>query len=180
MYEVERKLRVPHDDVRESVEDLDFVGVVHQRDTYFDHPVRSFGRTDEALRVRRERTVAGDPDTADRLTYKGPRVDAEAKTRAEHETLVGDADGIIDILHALDFTPAGVVDKEREFYRTATCDICLDTVEELGEFVEIEARGQREDVKAAVADVHDLVSKLGLTEAEAIEESYLGLVLEAN
>jgi len=59
-------------------------GVVEQVDRYFGHPSRDFATTDEALRLR---------STADgvAITWKGPRLDAAAKTRREIELPLAEA-----------------------------------------------------------------------------------------
>ncbi|MEC7978814.1 MAG: class IV adenylate cyclase, partial [Planctomycetota bacterium] len=49
-----------------------------QVDHYFNHPERDFAATDEAFRIRIEGAEAC-------LTYKGPKLDAETKTRREVE-----------------------------------------------------------------------------------------------
>jgi adenylate cyclase, class 2 len=53
-------------------------GTAEQVDRYFNHPCRDFAVTDEALRLRRT-------DAALAITWKGPRLDATAKTRREIE-----------------------------------------------------------------------------------------------
>ena len=81
MYEVEQKY--PLADVAEVEAVLarlgaTWHGTAEQVDRYFNHPSRDYAVTDEALRLRR---------TDDRLaiTWKGPRLDATAKTRREIE-----------------------------------------------------------------------------------------------
>jgi len=76
-YEVEKKFPVA--DLAEIVPKLDqlratFSDPVLQIDRYFAHPVRDFSSTDEALRIR---SVADE----NRITYKGPKIDATTKTR---------------------------------------------------------------------------------------------------
>lgn len=53
-------------------------GVAEQVDRYFNHPSRDYAASDEALRLRS--TPAGVV-----ITWKGPRLDAAAKTRREIE-----------------------------------------------------------------------------------------------
>ena len=180
MYEVERKLRGDHASVRPRLEHIeaDFRATVEQRDTYFDHPDRSFASTDEALRVRRQRVVDGTFDVRDHVTYKGPRLDRAAKTRIERETAIDDADTLTELFRELGFTPAGIVAKTREYYETDRCAICLDAVEGIGEFVEIEARGDVTSIEDAEEVTSHIVERLGLSNAETISESYLELVLE--
>ncbi len=179
MYEVERKMRVSHTDIRDRLDALsaEFLGTVAQRDTYFAHPQRSFAATDEALRVRAERPVAGNPETDDRLTYKGPRLDEAAKTRREVETAIDNVEAAIRIFEALDFSPAHIVEKTRERYRTEAAHVCLDAVDGLGEFLEIEARNG-EDIDAATAATESVLEQLGIADAPEVTRSYLALVLE--
>lgn len=77
MYEVEQKYRVV--DVADLEARLNGLGAVwhgtaQQVDRYFGHPTRDFSATDEALRLR------STPDGVV-ITWKGPRLDATAKTR---------------------------------------------------------------------------------------------------
>lgn len=137
MYEVELKVRADHPVVRER---LGALGATHRRsvrqvDAYFDAPHRDFGETDEALRLRRESDGAGETSV---LTYKGPLVEAESKTREEHETAVADGDEARAIAEALGFTVAATVAKDREIYALDGYTVALDTVDGLGEFVEVE------------------------------------------
>jgi adenylate cyclase class 2 len=196
MYEVELKLRADHDTVRTA---LDGVGAtldrrVRQVDTYYDAPHREFAETDEALRLREERRERADdsdaPDVVDeggvtdaetttRLTYKGPLVDAESKTRAEHETAVADGDTAAGILAGLGFEPAAVVEKDRTFFGLDDYTVSLDTVDGLGEFVEVEGEAAGEDDVVAVREgAADVLRELGLDPDDQIRTSYLGLLLD--
>ena len=119
MYEVELKVATDHEAVRERLEALgaDRVRHVVQTDTYYDAPHRDFAETDEAVRVRRERE---DESETVKLTYKGPLVEAESKTRREHETVVEDPDAVDGILQGVGFSPAFTVEKAREGWLDAT------------------------------------------------------------
>ena len=48
-----------------------------EEDLYFNHPSRDFGKTDEALRLRRVNNNC-------KITYKGPKLSKETKARIEH------------------------------------------------------------------------------------------------
>jgi adenylate cyclase class 2 len=176
MFEVEVKVRADHESVRPALEtrDVTQLGSVEQVDTYYDAPHREFAETDEALRVRRERT--GDDETV-RLTYKGPLVDPESKTREEHETTVADGEAVEAVLAALGFDPAAEVRKERDRFELDGYTVVLDRVDGLGEFVEVETETSEADVTAARDGVHDLLETLGLDPDEGIRTSYLGLSL---
>ena len=194
-YEVELKLRADHERVRERLGPLDAerIGTVEQVDTYYEAPHRSFADTDEALRIREERIDDDiheeriDDDiheerTADdatyRLTYKGPKVDAASKTREEHETDVVDPDAMDATLRALGFAPAATVRKTRERYHLDGYTITLDSVEGLGEFVEVEREAAGSDVESVRDGAHELLDRLGLDPDEQLRTSYLGLLLD--
>ena len=179
MYEVEVKVPADHGPVRERLEALgaDPLGVVHQHDTYYDHPTRDFAETDEALRLRRESTP-DDQATAATLTYKGPLVDDATKTREEVETGVSEPDAADTVLTAVGFEPAAVVEKERERFVLEGYTVALDTVSGLGTYVEVEATGEAEGVESIGEGAFDLCRRLGLAPDESIRTAYLGLLLE--
>jgi adenylate cyclase class 2 len=178
MYEVEMKVRADHDRVRTRLAELgaDPEGTVRQVDTYYDHPVREFAETDEALRIRRETGGDGE-DGETRVTYKGPLVEAESKTRAELETTVADGEIFADILESVGFEPAATVEKTRERFRYGEYTVTLDTVSGLGEFLEVET--EAEVVEPAREGAIELLERLGFEADEGIRRSYLGLLLDS-
>jgi adenylate cyclase class 2 len=180
MYEVEVKVPADHERVRQRLDEVGAtaVGTVTQVDTYFDAPHRDFAETDEALRVRRERQ---DGETEPRLTYKGPLVEAESKTREEVEAAVDDGDDVTAIFEALGFAPAATVRKERERFRHEGFTVTLDSVDDVGEFVEVETEVADEAaVAAARTEAFELLRALGLDPDDQERTSYLGLVLSAD
>ena len=179
MYELEVKVPTPLEPVRETLERLDgeFLGVVEQRDRYYDPPGQSFGDSDEALRIREEDTPDGSRAL---LTYKGPRLDAAAKTREEVETQVVDAPSMDEILRRSGFTPVATVEKSRERYRLADVTVVLDSVTDVGTFVEVEATATGADRSAAREAVEAGIATLGLESEPQTTTSYLELLLENN
>ena len=188
MYEVEVKVEAEHGPVRERLDEIgaEPLGSVHQHDTYYDHPVRDFAETDEALRLRRESSTgdaeagstAVDVSTVATLTYKGPLVDDASKTREEVETGADDPESMDAILRAVGFEAAVEVEKERERFATDGYVVALDSVAGLGEFVEVEAEGEEADVGALREGAFDLCRRLGLDPAESTRTSYLALLEE--
>ncbi|MFB6298513.1 MAG: class IV adenylate cyclase [Salinirussus sp.] len=187
MYEVEIKQRASHETVRPRLSEMDAepLGAVEQVDTYYDAPHRDFAETDEALRVRRERTreqsAGTDPGgdgTTTRVTYKGPLVDVASKTREEFETGIDDGDTFGSILDALGFVPAATVEKERERYAVGEYTVTLDAVASLGEFVEVETESRADGIETAREGVQSLLAELGLESGPGIRTSYLELVID--
>ncbi len=183
------KVRADRDRVRERLAELgaDRVDAVEQVDTYYDAPHREFAETDEALRVRRE-TVRSDGEEGDpgdesfaELTYKGPLVEAESKTRREVETRVADGEAADAVFEALGFDPAATVRKDRERFALEEFTVTLDAVAGLGEFVEVETDVETEgDVEAAREGAYEVLRDLGLDPDDQIRTSYLGLLLAAD
>ncbi|WP_152041681.1 class IV adenylate cyclase [Salinigranum salinum] len=189
MYEVEVKLAADHDAIRARLSEIgaESLETVTQHDTYYDAPHREFAETDEALRIRRvAHTDAAEHDDTGAVedghaspetlvTYKGPLVDADSKTRREHETGVDDDETMDAILRAVGFEPAAVVEKRRERFRLDEYTVTLDAVTDLGEYVEVETEST--DIDGAREGAFELVRDLGLDPTDQIRTSYLGLLL---
>ncbi|UPM43109.1 class IV adenylate cyclase [Halocatena salina] len=184
MYEVEVKVKASHDRVqaRLAAADATHTATVEQTDTYYDAPHREFEATDEALRIRTERTLEPETGTETRLTYKGPRIDDASKTRAEIETGVASHEQLAGILENLGFTPAATVEKTRDRYVINAYTVTLDAVDGLGTFVEVETElepdATTEAIETAREEAFSLLRDLGLDPDEGIRTSYLGLLLD--
>jgi adenylate cyclase class 2 len=181
MYEVELKVAADHDPVRSALADAGAEPVDHVRqvDTYYDAPHREFAETDEALRLREETDLAADVTTT-KLTYKGPLVEADSKTREEHETAVANGDAAAGILDGLGFEPAATVEKERERFEFEGYTVTLDTVDGLGSFVEVEREASESDIETVRERAQERLRALGLDPDGQIRTSYLGLLLDAD
>jgi adenylate cyclase class 2 len=146
-----------------------------QIDTYFQHPSRDFAKTDEAFRLRQ----IGEENF---FTYKGPKLDAETKTRRELEVPLapgGAAHDYQQLLAALGFRVGGVVRKQRRKGETRVGDrdveLAWDEVDGLGTFLELEiVTGEAERAQATAA-LRELAQTLELAHAE--RRSYLELLL---
>jgi adenylate cyclase class 2 len=153
------------------------IGEIEQEDRYFNHPVRDFRQSDEALRLRR----CGDRN---RITYKGPKLDTVSKTRREIE--LDFASGLssiaqfAEILTLLGFVESGTVRKRREQFELVqdglTIEITIDHVAGLGDYVELEAPASSGDIDMVRSKIIDLAAQLGLSGSE--RRSYLELLVE--
>jgi adenylate cyclase, class 2 len=145
------------------------LGREEQRDTYYAHPVRDFAATDEALRLREAWGAA-------ELTYKGPKLDAATKTREELTVAVEPPLAAAQVLERLGFRPVAVVAKWRETWKVGAAEVCLDEVEGLGSFVEVERRAEDPAALPALRqEVLALLEQLG--GQERLRTSYLELLL---
>jgi adenylate cyclase class 2 len=151
--------------------------VVHQYDVYFRHPSRDFQQTHEAFRIRRY-----DDDVF--ITYKGPVLDKATKTRREIEIAVGrrpeDFDRMRELLVMLGFEPVRPVEKTRALFHLAwegrELELAVDSIDDLGTYLEIEALAEENDRDAARDAILRLAERLGLKNPE--RRSYLALMLE--
>lgn len=169
MIEVEVKARA-REGTRDAIVALGAVPVSteNHQDLYFNSPHRDFKKTDEALRIRVKEDGA-------RLTYKGPKLDSETKSRLELTVMIDDPREMQQILESLGFVLSGTVKKRRTKYRLEDLVFALDEVAGLGSFLEIEARGD-DDWAAQKRRVLSLLARLGL--GESIRSSYLELLQE--
>ncbi|OPY33378.1 MAG: CYTH domain protein [Methanomassiliicoccales archaeon PtaU1.Bin124] len=143
-----------------------FVTEKAQEDLYMAHPCRDFGVTDEALRLRMD-------GNAQVLTYKGPKMDARSKTREEIEFSVP-MEQMRTVLERLGFVKFIQVRKVRKEYVLDDVLVCLDQVEGLGSYVELEFSGQ--DAEKGLVRVEDIKHRLGIEGNEI--RSYLELIIQ--
>jgi adenylate cyclase class 2 len=93
-------------------------------------------------------------------------------------TVVADGEATADIFESLGFDPAATVRKERERFAVGEYTVTLDTVDGVGEFVEVETETDEDGVEPARERAYEILRDLGLDPDEQIRTSYLGLLLE--
>jgi len=145
-------------------------------DHYFNAPDRDFAVTGEAFRIRRigERNL---------ITWKGPRLQAIAKSREEIEIPFADGDKTAEelctLLSRLGYRSVAIVRKHRQVYalqvNAADVQVCIDDVENVGSFAEVEIMAEPDARDAAESTLLKLASELGLTQME--RRSYLSMLL---
>ena len=172
MLEIELKVSVPLlDPVRDHLvrRHARSLGRVHEHDRYYNAPHRDFAVTDEAVRVRYT-------DDHAVVTYKGPKLQKFGlKAREELNFAVESGEAFETMLVRLGFTLTTNVNKWRETYSFDGATISLDTVEELGTFVEIEVITENESDNPTDR-ITRLAQEIGVT-GEPILASYLELLL---
>jgi adenylate cyclase class 2 len=180
-YEVEQKFRVSDSVATEQM--LAALGCrlgegVVQVDTYFSHPARDFRETDEVLRLRCD----GDTNF---ITYKGPKIDQQTKTRVELELALPPGEEFDQqfrqLWAVLGFQILVEVRKRRRKanvdWQNANIEVAFDDVEGLGAFVELEAIAEEQEVDSARQRVASLAAHLGLNQNE--RRSYSELMLQS-
>ncbi|MEM2727073.1 MAG: class IV adenylate cyclase [Archaeoglobaceae archaeon] len=162
--EVEAKFRLKPG-VEEKIRKIaNFVEEKDEFDVYLSHPCRDFARTDEALRIRIDKKI--------KLTYKGPKVDSETKSREEVNVEVKSFEETLKLFEFLGFKKFRTVKKRRKIFKLEKAIICVDSVEGLGDFIEIEVEGGLENKE----EIFEIAKILGYSKAESIRLSYLEML----
>jgi adenylate cyclase, class 2 len=169
MLEIEIKAKCDsHENFEKRIRGLGAVetGELHEVDYYFNHPSRDFKETGEAFRIRIQN---GNPY----ITYKGAKLDDIVKTRFEAETSIGNYDLFKAIIVNLGFREVAAVEKRRVQFEYEDITICLDSVKNAGNFVELEMIG--DDRTMMRAKLVAFAQQLGIHEFES--RSYLAMIL---
>lgn len=145
-----------------------------EEDQYYNGIGRDFGETDEALRIRLQ-TRDGVSRAA--VTYKGPKFDADSRTRKELEFDVSDALVADEALLALGFTPVMRVKKRRRVFTRGDITLCLDDVHGLGTFLELETLVERPPIEPALSSLMDVLRSLAIPPDQLERRSYLEMLL---
>jgi adenylate cyclase class 2 len=130
---------------------------------------------DEAFRVRRS-SCAG--KTVWSLIFKGKNTGTTMQERQELETAVEDGEVLIVMLERLGIREILTVKKTRISFRKGAVTICLDRVESLGEFLEIEIMTEGGNIVSARRKINELVKSMALETAMPEPKNYLQLLWE--
>ena len=180
--DIEVEIKLPLDEkgfarVRERLQKMaKFIKSTSQVDDYFTPAHRDFVAPKypfEWLSIRKR----GDKFI---LNYKHFHPEeAEAKTHCdEFETEVGKADKLEKIFSSLNLRKLATIDKQRETYDlNGEFEIALDTVKELGHFIEIEAMKDMGGVAATRAKLLEFARFLGLDPANEDKRGYPFLLM---
>lgn len=187
MLEIEIKLPIENDEaVREALSGMGFeaAGEYRERDLYFDsasHQIRNGG---QALRVRENINLETCEEYSE-INFKDRKLDDRTMSRRELETVVADAGVVTEILKSLGYNPVEpYVSKTRALYRSSDMNACIDEVEGLGTFLELEivaeapeGRDEQEIRREGLAKIETVLGMLGYSMDDTINVSYLGLLI---
>ena len=165
---IEVEIKIPVDDLKEVREGLQRKGFVHERsliekDTYFDGGINGIRKSGEALRVR-QIIHCGTGEKISEINFKGKKMET-----------VGDGEIAGKIFEAAGFFPVKpMVVKKREMLVFGEMQACLDEVEGLGTFLELEIMAEDESSKAsALEKIERILKELGHGMEETTRVSYL-------
>ncbi|MCQ2473551.1 MAG: class IV adenylate cyclase [Saccharofermentans sp.] len=191
MIEVEVKLKI---DSAESIEkkliELGFKKgqTLQEIDYYYNGVDRDFRASGEALRLRLVESLDGSAVVADRpgepliqMTYKGPKLDNVSMSRVEHQVNIDNFETMLSILSSLGYKPVEPVIKlRRELFSEEIC-ACVDTVDGLGGYLELEIMADEESQRENALDKISVVLKqLGYSISDTTTTSYLSMLEKAH
>lgn len=148
-----------------------FKGENYQKDEYFTPSHRNFINkkpVEEWLRLRESNKNS--------IVYKNWHYGKNGKSEYcdEYESTVGDTDQLRKIFTALNIKPIITVEKVRRAWQYKNYEIALDQITNLGDFVEIEYKGQITpaiDPKQITTDMIALLKQIGCGK---IERNFVG------
>lgn len=178
MIEVEIKIRTDLNSAGQKLTDNGFIKdkFIRETDTYYDNAAGDIRGNDTALRIRTvEYPDSGTSESY--MTFKGSRCDDVSMTRPEYESFIGRPDEMKLILKALGYEPVKpAVIKERTLYVKGSVSACLDKVEGLGEFLELEIISDTEAKDASLSRLWELLDILGYDKDATTTVSYLSML----
>ncbi len=143
------------------------LGQFLESNTFFDTPERTLKKQDRGVRLRTSTNTATGAATHI-ITYKGPRAPGPIKRREEIEFTVDQPDRALALFKGLGYTDTFTFEKRRQAWHLDDCEIELDELPHLGQFVEIEG-----PTEASILAVR---AKLQLDNAPPIAEPYIALL----
>ena len=193
MLEIETKIKIDNLELlKKKLKQLNAKNsvILDQIDTYYNYPVesRDFSKTDEALRLRK--TTESDPKTLQKLkevvdlTYKGPNLDKEIKTRIEHVCHIIEVEKIEEILKALSFKKILSINKHREVfklnYNDNNIEVLIDFIENLpGAYFEAEILVKDDKLIDYYKNVlFSFIQDCGYSKKDILPDTYLEMILE--
>ena len=180
--EVEVKLKIENrNEVREKVASLGkFVKSIKQIDEYYIPSHRDFfAQKPHPLEWMR---IITEPDRVIFGYYRSISTEIEkerGRVDEEYESEITNYEDFKKTLEFLDFKKIITVTKEREYWEYGKLEIALDKIKELGDFIEVEAKGDFKSDKEAKSACVSLLHKLGIenTDDKELWEGYAEMVL---
>ena len=177
MIEVEVKLKIENiDALKLKLQNIGFTQceIIKEIDIYFDNRSGDIRLNDSALRIR-ETINETDNTRFCQLNYKGKKFDNKSMTRLEYETEVADASATEKILNGLGYySVEPKVIKIRHAYKSSQMNACLDQVDGLGDYLELEMIVENESERGTAFDcIEETLTKLGYNLEDTTTVSYL-------
>jgi len=110
------------------------------------------------------------------LTFKGKAKGADVAW-ADYDTPIENPDKLEAVLTGNGYVYVCLVDKIRQSFTYNDFEINIDNVRDLGLFIEIEKQGKEDEVEVCKKEIIGLLSKLGISENNIINQGYVQLMI---
>lgn len=149
----------------------EFISEEHQIDEYFSPTHQDFIEAQPVKEWLRLRDSGGKYS----INYKNWYFDKKGKSNYcdEYETRLENLNQIRKILGALNFRPLVKVDKLRKIWKYKDYEIAVDSVKNLGDFVEIEYIGKNENIRPKII-TQEMIDLLKEINCGKIKRNYVG------
>ncbi len=175
--EVEKKYRLVVNEAlfKQKIKEIgaQFIKNKKEVDTYFNVSGRDSIKSKECLRVRKSNDFI-------EITYKGAtHPDSNDAHFAKHELnlLVKNESDAIEFLKLIGNEIVAVVEKDRDYYRFDVCNITVDSVKDVGIFVELEVMSHNDN--DGLKKIEEVAEKLGLSNKSLEMLPYRDLVMRS-
>ncbi len=180
--EVEIKVKVDSLlEVREKVSKIGkLIKAIKQIDDYYIPAHRDFfahkPNPVEFLRIR----TNPDKIVLEYTKKINPKDDGDYDYAEEYETEILNKEEMEKILGFMDFKKVLTIEKNREYWMCGEIEMALDTVKDLGTFIEAEAKGDFKDEKEAKKACIEFLESLGIKDAQntQIKKGYPEMLFE--
>jgi adenylate cyclase class 2 len=178
--DIEIELKFPLLNCQELIKKLNLIAKFeeegkYQKDTYYVPEHRNFLErkpVSEWLRIRESKKGSN-------LNYKKWHNEKDKTVSCdEFEIEIADANGLKKIFQSLDFREIVVVEKTRNTWGYKDTTIAVDEVKNLGNFIEIEAKGKFPSVTSAKQHLYSVLKEIGVEVGEQDFEGYPYLLLK--
>ncbi len=139
------------------------LGDIKEKNWVFDTVEHKLKESHNLLRLRTTRKKST-------ITFKGKYEDSNFKKRLELESVVDSPENMMQIFSQLGYVKSWYYEKMRHTFELDNCEIVLDKMPNLGDFIEIEAKTEE--------DICRVLTKLELKTENHIDKSYLDLFAE--
>ena len=145
---------------------------ITQDDRIFLHTSLAFSGITRGSVVLRVRT------TDDQIVLTLKKQQANELDSIEREVTVNDAEETIALLEELDYREVLRIRKQRRTCSYQGMTVCLDEVEGLGSFIEVEQMTEEDDSDRIQEQLFDFLLQLGVSEENRVYQGYDSLLID--
>lgn len=145
-----------------------------QKDRIFLHSSLKFEdikRGDSVIRIR---------DSNGEITLNLKKQLSNELANFEEQTIISDIDSMVQVLQALGFVQVLSLEKTRRKTKYKDLEICLDRVEGLGDFIEVEKLCKDGDSDKIQDELFKFLESLGVKKSDRVFKGYDSLIFEKN